>query len=127
MPVSAAVSKYNVPCFFNSAMARSAVRLPILSWRSQNPAQLVANFSVSGPPIVLWLEALGLRRAATARDHPKRPPLSEHDAEFQDLLLVRHFIFDFFHFVSFHDRSWDRLSQRTPTFTANKEVAGAVV
>jgi hypothetical protein len=53
--------------------------------------------------------------------------LSEHDAEFQDLLLVRHSIFDFFHFVSFHDRSWDRLSQRTPTLTANKEVAGAVV
>ena len=33
------------------------------------------------------------------RDPPKRAALSEHDAEFQDLLLIRHSLFDFFHFV----------------------------
>src|SRR5260370_35558276 len=66
-------------------------------------------------------KALGLRRAAAARDQPKRAALSEQDAELQDLLAGRHPIVDFFHFVSFHDRSWDRLSQRTPTLTANKK------
>jgi len=45
---------------------------------------------------------------AAACNQPKRAALSEHDAEFQDLLVVRHLIVDSFHFVSFHDRGWDR-------------------
>jgi hypothetical protein len=43
-------------------------------------------------------EAFRLRRAAPARDHSKCPTLSQHDAEFQHLLIVGACFLGIFHF-----------------------------
>jgi hypothetical protein len=76
------------------------VSAAVSSWRPQNPGPIDGELQV-GFLVANLAKAPGLRRAATARDHPKRPALSKHDAEFQHLPFVRHSILDFFHFVSF--------------------------
>ena len=126
MPVSTAVSTYNAPCFFNSAIRAVGSALADLEVTLAKPGPIGCELQVAFL-LANLAKALGLCRAATARDHPERPALSDHDAEFQDLLLVRYFIFDFFHFVSFRAALGTGCPHRLQLPLKARMLSGAVV